>query len=256
MLVAAVERTTSIASERWQGLLLAGVMLAVGALAWSFQLREPLQVDPQRLGDLPWHIDAWSAVDVPLDSTVESILRADYNVQRVYQHPVGPAIALYVGYYGTDRGGRPEHTPWVCYPNAGWSIIARRTVSVDPERGLRVNEIEVDNEGNRQLVHFWYRSFRSTGLLGAVDQVRDRLVSRLRHDRSDGALVRVSTSLSEGDLVGARSRLMAFGAHLDRLLDDHWPEEHPASRGSARSRDSARSHGAARAASRLPLDSR
>jgi hypothetical protein len=92
-----------------------------------------------------------------------------------------------------------------------------------------VNELEVDAGGERRLVHFWYRSFRSTGLLGPLDQVQDRLVGRLRHDRSDGALVRLSTPLAAGDRVGARGRLMALGSHLDRLLDRHWPEERPAS---------------------------
>jgi len=37
--------------------------------------------------------------------------------------------------------------------------------------------------------------------------------------------------LDEGDVVGARGRLLAFGSELDRLLDTHWPEEHPAGRG-------------------------
>ncbi len=218
-------------NERRQTLLLVGVMLGVGALAWTFQLRAPLAVDAERLATLPHHIEAWRAVDQPLESTVEAILRADYNLQRTYHHPLGDTIALYVGYYGTDRGGRPEHTPWVCYPNAGWSIIASRTVVVDPARGLRVNELEVLNEGNRRLVHFWYRSSRSTGLLGATDQVRDRLVGRIRDQRSEGALVRLSTPLPADGLTGARGRLMAFGVQLDRLLDEHWPEEHPVASG-------------------------
>jgi len=228
MLALAVAATKSSRGDSRQIGLLVAAMLAVGGLAWSFQLRPPLRVAADSLGDLPRQIDSWQAIDVPLDSTVEAILRADYNVQRVYRHPIGVQVALYVGYYGTERGGRPEHTPWVCYPNAGWEILASRTVTVDPGRGLRANELEVDSGAGQRLVHFWYRSYRSTGLLGPLDQVRDRLLGRLRHDRSDGALVRLSTPLSRGELVAARSRLVDFGARLDRLLDQHWPEEHPA----------------------------
>lgn len=220
-----MKQRTSGARERWQTSLLVVVLLGVGALAWSFQLRAPLDVDARRLGELPLRIDSWSAVDVPLEDTVETMLRADYNVQRVYHHPIGPAIAVYVGYYGTDRGGRPEHTPWVCYPTAGWRIVAHRSLTVDSARGLRVNELEVRSNGHRRLVHFWYRSYRATGLLDAFDQLRDRLVGRLRDDRSDGALVRVSTSLATQDLIAARGQLMAFGVRLDQLLDEHWPEE-------------------------------
>jgi EpsI family protein len=214
-------------AERRQAIALAATLLAVGALAWSFQLREPLAVDARPLDALPRDVAGWHAQDVPLEDTVEAILRADHNLQRVYQHPVGSRVGVYVGYYGTERGGRPEHTPWVCYPNAGWAIEAHRTLVVDPERGLRVNEFQVEKDGERALVHFWYRSFRSTGLLGGVDQVWDRFLGRLRHDRSDGALVRLSSALGGEDVAVVRSRLMGFGEKLDLLLDEHWPDEHP-----------------------------
>jgi EpsI family protein len=204
------------------------VLVGVGALAWSLQLRTPLRVDSAPLAALPRQIDDWTALDLPLEPDVEEILRADFNVQRLYRHPLGSRVGVYVGYYGTERGGRPEHTPWVCYPNAGWRIEASRTLMVSAARGLRVNELEVEKDGARSLVHFWYRSFRSTGMLDSADQVLDRFVGRLRHDRSDGALVRLSTPLQAGDdVVVARSRLTGFGEQLDLLLDQHWPVETP-----------------------------
>jgi EpsI family protein len=213
-------------AERTQAAVLAAVLLSVGALAWSLQLRPALRVDAAPLAALPRQIDDWVAQDLPLESGVEAILRADYNVQRVYFHPLGARVGVYVGYYGTERGGRPEHTPWVCYPNAGWRIEASRTVKVAPARGLRVHELEVDKDGERALVHFWYRSFRSTGLLGPFDQIRDRFLGRVRHGRADGALVRLSTPLHPGDdPVVARSRLAGFDERLDTLLDQHWPIE-------------------------------
>ncbi|NNL67776.1 MAG: EpsI family protein [Myxococcales bacterium] len=216
-------------TDRRQALLLGIVLLAVGSVAWSIQLRAPLEVDATPLDGLPRSIGPWRAIDIPLETGVEAILRADHNVQRVYAHPVGARIGLYVGYYGTERGGRPEHTPWVCYPNAGWSIDDHRTVELPQADGLRVNELEVQKDGNRALVHFWYRSFRSTGLLGGTDQVLDRFVGRLRHARSDGALVRLSTPLeADDDWLAARSRLASFVGPLDALLAEHWPDERPA----------------------------
>lgn len=216
-------------SEHRHALLLVVVLVGVGALAWSLQLREPLAVDTDPLAALPRQIDGWSARDVPLESTVESILRADFNVQRVYVHPTGSRIGVYIGYYGTERGGRPEHTPWVCYPNAGWKIAAHRRLTVDEPRGLRVNELVVEKDGQRALVHFWYRSSNGTGLLDGKDQAWDRFVDRLRHDRSDGALVRLSSALDDGDdLTVVRGRLMGFASRIDVLLDRYWPSESPA----------------------------
>jgi EpsI family protein len=157
---------------------------------------------------------------------VEAELRADFNLQRAYVDGSGEVIWLYVGYYGTRHGGRPEHTPRGCYTGAGWGIRAARTLDVDPMVGFRVNEYVVEREGAQQLVHYWYRSHRRTGLLGGLDQNLDRVAGRLLSGRADGALVRISTPLPvSGDEVMARSRLLAFAAEIDSELARRWPRE-------------------------------
>jgi EpsI family protein len=214
-------------SERARIVLIAIALLGVGALAWSLELRPPLAVDASPMRSFPREIDGWYSEDIPLESTVEAMLRADFNLQRLYVHPVAGQIEVYVGYYGTDRGGRPEHTPWVCYPSAGWRILSHRQVWIDRERGLRANELSVEKAGSPHLVHFWYRSSRATGLLGTKDQLVDRFLGRLAGSRSDGALVRLSTPLDDGDETVARSRLSSFGSELDGLLEARWPLERP-----------------------------
>ena len=203
------------------------VLLAVGGLGWWLQLRPALAVDASALGALPSTIGSWEARDVPLADSVEEELRADFNVQRVYAHPSGDTIVLYVGYYGTDRGGRPEHVPHACYTGAGWAIEAAHSVLADAATGMRVNEFVVERAGVRRLVHYWYRSHRRTGMLGGLDQNVDRLTGRLFQGRADGALVRLSASLDELDEAEARSRLLSFGAALEPLLAAHWPDERP-----------------------------
>ena len=202
------------------------LLILGGALIWSQERRGRLVVDASNLDELPSKISMWrEQAEVPLTTKVEEMLRADFNLQRVYWHPVGGRIDLYVGYYGTERGGRPEHTPEVCYPSAGWEIVHERIVDIDRSRGLRANEFLVALDGHTELVQFWYRTYRRTGLLGGMDQILDRMIGRLTDGRSDGALVRVSTVVQGGDDTAARSRLIAFGAALDRLFDRHWPVE-------------------------------
>ena len=136
---------------------------------------------------------------------------------------------LYIGYYGTEAGGRPAHTPRGCYPGAGWGIAATRVLDVPGAPGLRVNEYRVERDGQTRLVHFWYRSHRSRSLLGGLDQNLDRLVGRLTEGRADGALVRVSAPLDRGmDEVDLRARLLGFAAGVDGQLGAHWPVEQPA----------------------------
>jgi EpsI family protein len=223
--------------------LLVAMLVCVGAASWWFQLRPPLDVDAAPLMALPQALGSWDAIDVPLDQNVESILRADANLQRAYVHPLGAIVFLYVGYYGTERGGRPEHTPEVCFHSQGWEIAERRTLTVNAEsrtpdgaksdgerKSFRVTEFVVEQGGQRHLVQFWYRSHRSTGLLGPLDQALDRLVGRLVDGRSDGSLVRISTPIADGDLVAARSFLLQFAATVDEQLDHHWPVEVAAAR--------------------------
>ncbi len=203
-------------------------LLAVGAFAWSLQLRPAFEIDASALATLPNEIDVYHSEEIPLESTVESVLRADFNLQRSY-YGAGSLVWLYVGYYGTTRGGRPEHTPRGCYTGAGWGIESARTLRVVPNGELKVNEYLVEKNGERRLVHFWYRSARRTSMLGGWDQNVDRLVGRLTDGRADGALIRISTPLDGSDEISARGRLLGFASVVDPLIAERWPTESEAS---------------------------
>ncbi len=216
--------------ERWLTIGLVLVVLATGAVSWDAYLRPPLEVRAETLAGIPIEISSWHGVDVEVETQVAAMLDADFNVQRSYTHPVGGLVWLYVGYYGTERGGRAEHTPWVCYPSNGWNIERDNVVTIDQESVGRVNELLVERDGERRLVHFWYQSSRTSGMLGELDQAIDRLISRLESGRADGSLVRLSIPLrNANDLSTARSQLITFGRQIAPLLQSHWPSESKAS---------------------------
>ena len=204
------------------------ILLIVGAFAWSLQMKPVLEIDASALPSLPMKIGVYHSEEIPLEEMVESVLRADFNLQRVY-YSADSIVWLYVGYYGTTRGGRPEHTPRGCYTGAGWGIESARTLSVIPNGELRVNEYLVEQDGERRLVHFWYRSARRTGMLGGWDQNIDRFLGRLTAGRADGALIRISTQLEGDDEISARGRLLGFASVLDPLIAERWPTESEAS---------------------------
>jgi EpsI family protein len=200
--------------------------LLVGASVWWLELRPPLRVDSSLLGALPMQIGGFEGWPVPLEDTVERILRADFNLQRAYARPDDvERVSLYVGYYGTERGGRPEHTPNQCYPSAGWRIESGR-IFEDGGR-MRANEWVVSQEGERQLVLFWYQSARRTGMRNNLELSLDHLAGRLKAGRADGALVRLSTPIVP-DEASARARLVEFAEELFPLLAARWPNEFPA----------------------------
>lgn len=200
-------------------------MVVVGSLAWWLQVRPALIVDGSSLSEIPTHLGSWKGNDIPIETVVESLLRTDASLQREYVHTTGELVWVYVGYYGTDRGGRAQHTPRGCYASQGWAIVESRKIESGGDTPLRANEYLVERDGERRLVHFWYRSHRRGGMLGGLDQNLDRLLGRLFGGRADGALVRLSTPMREPDPSLARARLIRLGAQLDAQLAARWPSE-------------------------------
>jgi EpsI family protein len=206
---------------------LVALLVATGAFAWALRLRTPLEVDVAPLARFPASLGPFRAEEIPLGSAVEEELRADFNLLRSYAGPDRLPVVLYIGYYGTARGGRPEHSPRGCYTGAGYGIESARIVDLGEPRALRANEWIVEREGVRELVIYWFRSHRRTGMTGGFDASIDKLLGRLVDGRADGALVRVSTPLPAHDGEAARTRLRRFAAAVDAELDAHWPMERP-----------------------------
>lgn len=211
--------------ERLQSAGLVAVLLATGALAWALTLRGDRSLDVAGLEALPAVLEGWQSIDIELDQAVADMLRADANVQRAYLHPLGYVVHVYVGYYGTDRGGTPEHTPDVCYPAQGWQIEESEVVPVGGSESFSVREFQVERDGDRQLVHFWYRTRATTGILSTWGLRWHHFWERLRSDRADGALVRLSTPIEADDLDAAREKLRLMDRAVEAELSLAWPRE-------------------------------
>lgn len=208
--------------------LMVALFATSGATAWWLLLQPALEPDVRPLSRLPLEIAGWQSLgELGMETAVEAELEADLNVQRTYEGHGLPPVWLYIGYYGTERGGRPRHVPRGCYTGAGWTILGTRVLDVSAQDPLRTNEYVIERNGERRLVHYWYRSYRRTGMLGGFDQNLDRAVGRITDRRADGALVRLSTPILATDEVTARGRLTAFAAALDPILGAHWPTEAP-----------------------------
>jgi EpsI family protein len=217
-------------SERLSTALAVALLLVAGAAAWAFQTRAALAPRPQSLAELPMALGSYRGADSPVGRNVEDMLRADFNLQREYVHPLGQVVWLYVGYYGTQRGGTPEHTPQACYAAHGWTILDRRSVVTDPSTGHRAVEYLVESSGQQQLVLFWYRSYRASGFGSTLSLQLDHVVGKLSDGRGDGALVRLSTPLVGIDRDAARGMLAGFARQLEPELARVWPSEMPEAR--------------------------
>lgn len=219
-------------SERLSTLAAIAMLVLAGVAAFTAQARLPLVPRSETLAELPEALGSYRGTDSPVGQNVEEMLDADFNVQREYLHPLGQVVWLYVGYYGTERGGTPEHTPQACYAAHGWSILDEQTVVIDPATGHTAVEYLVESRGQQQLVLFWYRSYRASGLRSTLALQLDHVLGKLRDGRGDGALVRLSTPLIGIDREAARGMLISFAGTLEPALGAVWPIEAAESAGS------------------------
>ncbi len=214
--------------ERIETGLVLAIVLAVGVAAWRHDAREPLVAEPTSLASVPRIVDGFVGQDLEIAGEVEEMLRADFHVQREYRKPGEGLVWLYVGYYGSARGGTPEHTPRVCYAAHGWQVHAEQVVATDDAAPLRLQEYLLEHGAERRLVHFYYRSHRSTGILGLARLRVDHVIGNLVDGRADGALIRLSAPIGPDDEEKVRARLLAFAAALEPTLGAAWPVEGPA----------------------------
>lgn len=212
-------------SDRGATALVVGALLAAGALAWWAELRPAMRVDASVLHAIPYRVGAFEGKDLPVGAVVENMLSADYHLQRAYQHPFGDVIWLYIGYYGTARGGTPEHPVRACYAAHGWDVVRSEVLTLDGGGDARANEYLLSLDDNERAVLFWYRSFRSRHLLSIPRLRIDHVLGQLAEGRGDGALIRLSTPILDGDLLAARERLLHFASLLEPELDRVWPNE-------------------------------
>ena len=142
----------------------------------------------------------------------------------------GPAISLYVGYYGSQRQGDTVHSPLNCLPGAGWvpTAVGRRTLLVADSghtRSIEVNRVLIQKGLDRQLVLYWYQGH---GRVIASEYWGKAylVVDAIRMNRTDGALVRVMVPLRDDGKhaeAAADGAAESFARALFPLLGHHLP---------------------------------
>jgi EpsI family protein len=203
-------------------LLLCGAVLILYARGNSDRI--PMS---EPLSQVPRTIAGWVGVDIPIDQESLYVLGAGDFLSRLYaQDDRSKQLGLFIGYFPTQRTGVTIHSPKHCLPGAGWAFESSRYIDLKDGNGKphHVGEYIIANGENRQFVIYWYEAHgRSVAneYAAKIYMVTDAL----RFNRTDGALVRVITSIDpkEGTYV-AKARAEAFVAKLAPLLPRFIPD--------------------------------
>jgi EpsI family protein len=176
-----------------------------------------------QIGDL-------KARDVPMDDRVLSVLAVDDYVNREYIGP-GALMALYVGFYQSQREGNTIHSPMNCLPGAGWDPVSRSYISIPvasagATRAVQINRITIEKGTDRAVVLYWYQAHGrvvANEYWGKVYSVIDAM----RLNRTDGAMVRIVSPIagtgSEAESK-AEQQAISFARSIFPLLSTYLPE--------------------------------
>jgi EpsI family protein len=194
---------------------------------YTVALRQRVIVAETRFDTLDRNIGSLVGTDLRFDESVYDVLNADANLLRAYRSSEGDGLWLYIGYYGTAKGGRASHLPQFCYTGQGWSIEKWDLLDLDPSGATRINRMLVKQGARRQLVYFWFQS-ESTIMATGLEQNWYKFQHRLLYNRNDGAFVRISLDVPKGQDALIEEQARTFSLAVMPMIASRWPIEKPA----------------------------
>ncbi|MGB9073328.1 MAG: VPLPA-CTERM-specific exosortase XrtD [Terriglobales bacterium] len=201
-------------------MLAAGIALQAHPKGESFPHREALNSLPSQFGP-------WAGRDVSIDQETLDILGAGEFLVRDYENASAsqPGIDLFIAYFPTQKAGDTIHSPSNCLPGAGWVPTHRKVVRIPRGDGTSfpANQYVVAKAGERQLVLYWYLAHDR--VVTSEYWAKYYLVAdSIRLNRSDGALIRLTTPMFRGESPdAAQARILGLGSYIIPILNHYIP---------------------------------
>ncbi len=207
-------------------------LLAVAAISLTailLQARGRTEIIPARapLSAFPAQVGNWQGNDIPLDKDTLDVLGPGDFLVRGYRDPGSdlPYVDLFLAYFPSQRTGDTIHSPKHCLPGSGWTPEEnnRVTIALPGHSPFPANRYVVSKSGARKLVLYWYWA-HDRGVASEYWAKYYLVKDAITMNRSDGALVRITTDMLPGESPeAAQLRLRPFTSDIIPLLDDYIP---------------------------------
>jgi EpsI family protein len=204
-----------------RALIVALLVVGAGTAVHVAAVRE-VPVARAELSRLPVDIGGWRGRDAaPFTDDIVATLGVDDYVNRQYSRN-GMPIAVYVGYYASQRSGDTIHSPQNCLPGAGWLPVSSGPHRLaDGDRSVTVNRYEIAKGIDRQVVLYWYQG-RGRVVAGEYANKAWLMFDAARYGRSSGGLVRLIGPVATTP-EAALAELSSFAEQLLPLLPEYLP---------------------------------
>lgn len=207
--------------------LLVALLLSVTALFLQGRTGKEVIAPRQLLSEFPQQLGPWAGRDVPIPQDALEVLGPGDFMLRIYrnQTQAEPYVDLFIAYFPSQRAGDTIHSPKHCLPGAGWLPLesSRIRVPIAGRMGVPMNRYVIGKGDDRQLVLYWYYAHERA--VASEYSAKFYLVTdSIRMNRSDGAMIRLTTPLRNGESSDqAEQRLLSFANEISPQLDRFIP---------------------------------
>jgi EpsI family protein len=198
--------------------VLSVVLLLQAVVLYAAVSRPEIMPVVRPLVEFPNSFAGWRTVkDLPLESEIQDVLKADDTLNRIYSNPaVGMEANLFVAFFRTQRTGQSPHSPKNCLPGSGWEPIQTGLVTI-PVAGraepIVANRFVTAHGDERDVTIYWYQSH--SRIIASEYKAKFWLVAdSIRYRRSDTALVRIIVPVENNDTDAATAVGVRFAQAL------------------------------------------
>jgi exosortase D (VPLPA-CTERM-specific) len=165
------------------------------------------------LTSFPLTLGEWRGTESHLAPDILAALQlSDYWIADYARPHDAAPVDLYIAYYERQKIGAATHTPSNCMPGGGWQIDQRGTEDVRLPSGtaIALTRLLIKRGEDTELVYYWFdergRDMTETPIAKWY-LLRDSIAMH----RSDGAVIRLVTPLTQGEsAAAAEGRLNDF----------------------------------------------
>jgi exosortase D (VPLPA-CTERM-specific) len=202
------------------------VVALVGAL--SFEQREETIPERKEFVLFPLDMGEWKGRNLTMEQIYIDTLKLSDYILTDYTGDDGMPVNFYSAYYESQRKESTTHSPRACIPGGGWRITSHETHDVEGVNiggvPLSVNRLVIQKGDVKQLVYYW---FQQRGRIITSESILKWyfFVDSISRNRTDGALVRITTVLLPGqDISIADERLREFAKTISPILQEYVPD--------------------------------
>ncbi|MCG8035550.1 MAG: VPLPA-CTERM-specific exosortase XrtD [Candidatus Thiodiazotropha taylori] len=206
-------------------ILVSVTLIAVSSLYVNSQ--QQIKPDRQDFSTFPLQVGKWKGDDEMLEEIYLKSLKLDDYIIGDYTSSQSSFVNFYIAYYSSQQAGSAAHSPRSCIPGGGWEInkVTEKEIQGLVVNGapLKVNRLVIKRGESKKLVYYWFQQ-RGRVITNEWLVKWYLFLDGLTKNRTDGALIRLTTNISDGEeWIDGDLRLTDFAEDVVPLLDEYVP---------------------------------